>query len=114
MTILYLATVTNFPELIIGAGTQRSRFAIYTIVCIHAFIEIFVIYSIILGIYNDEYTRAIELDIEKNLDEKEMLISALDLVEDKRGFDMKVLTSLMVEDLDVKLESKKHSNIDQA
>ena len=60
VTILYLVTVTNFPELIIGAATQKNRFAIYTIVCVHAFLEIFVIYSIILGTYNDVYTQVIE------------------------------------------------------
>ena len=40
------------------------------------------------------------------MQEKHVIASALDLVEDKRRFDMKVLTSLVVEDLELETEEE--------
>ena len=100
MTLLYLQTVNNFPEMIIPDATNLHSFVVYTIVCVHAFISLFVIHAIILGYINDEYMRIYENELDEDLDDRNTVVLALEIVSDKRRVDLKALEDLVFEDID--------------
>ena len=52
----------------------------YTIVCIHAFIQIFVIHAIILGYINDEYMKIYENEIDEGLEDRNTVVYAMEIV----------------------------------
>lgn len=100
VTLLYLVTVNNFPELIIGAGAEQHRAVIYTVVCIHAFVAIFMIHGVILGVINDEYGRIYQTELETDLNDRNTIAMAMGIVEDQRDVDIDVLEKLVLENIE--------------
>jgi hypothetical protein len=100
VTLLYLVTVNNFPELIIGAGDMQHRFAIYAVVSVHAFLAIFIIHAIILGVINDEYTRIYQSELEQDLNERNTIALAMDIAEGQRDVDVGILEKLVLETIE--------------
>lgn len=100
VTLLYLVTVNNFPELIIGAGAEQHRAVIYTIVIIHSFVAIFMIHAVILGVINDEYGRIYQSELETDLNDRNTIAIAMEIVEDQREIDIDVLEKLVLENIE--------------
>lgn len=98
-TLLFLQTVNNFPELIISEATSTHFFVVYFIICVHAFIVLFVIHAMVLGHINEEYMRLYEKELNEDLEERNTVVLALEIVSGKRDIDEKVLQDLVLEDI---------------
>ena len=104
VTLMYMQTVNNFPDLIVQSSTLVGSGLYHVVIIVHQIICFFVIHSMLLGYTQEQYNKIYEEEVEHELEDKETIVIALEMIEDPTHLRFNALKDLALENLHMKEE----------
>ena len=96
---MYMQTVNNFPDLIVQSTTMVGSGLYHVVIIVHQIICFFIIHSMLLGYTQEQYNKIYEEELEEELEDKETIVIALEMIEDPTHLRFNALKDLALENL---------------
>lgn len=104
VTLMYMQTVNNFPDLIVQSSTLVGSGLYHVVIIAHQIVCFFIIHSMLLGYTQEQYNKIYEEEVEHELEDKETIVIALEMIEDPTHLRFNALKDLALENLYMKEE----------
>ena len=107
VSLMYMQTNNTYPDLVLPSWPNNNSYIFRLVVSVQHLVSFFVIQSVVLGYIQNKYEKIEAQDLEEQLNGRETILLALEMVDDPKNLRFNALKDLAFENLYLKEEEAK-------